>query len=221
MESRRPTAIGAGLFLALVFAAASPADAQQQGEWRSGFRLINIGIDATSEPIFDTDSTIAVDSAVSAEFDMTYMIGEAWAMEWMITAAPHDVSVASGLFHGLDMGSIWLTETTLTFQYVFNLWGPWRPYLGVGGALAYLITSDMTDAANAIGVDRLKADLSFGFVGQVGLAYRLNKKWILSLDLKWLDLPMDIRLDGEDGTIDTVETDLDPLIIGFGGAVRF
>jgi len=221
MGRSRCTVYMIGLLLALAAAGASPAAAQEQGEWRYGFRLINIGVDVTSETIFDTGSTIAFDSAISAEFDMTYMLGETWGMEWMITAAPHDVSVASGLFHGLDMGSVWVAETTLTFQYVFILGGPWRPYLGAGVGLAYFVTSDMTDAANAIGVDGLESDLGVGLVGQVGLAYRLNKSWILSLDVKWMDLPMDVKLDGDGGTIETVTVDFDPLIIGLGGAIRF
>jgi outer membrane protein len=210
-----------GLVVLTTIALAAPAYAQEQGEWRYGFRLINIGADATTERILDSDSRIEVDSAIFAEFDMTYMLGQTWGMEWMITAAPHDVSVQSGIFDGLDMGSVWIGETTLTFQYVFSLYGPWRPYLGAGLALASVITSDTSDGAETIGIDKLSTDLGIGPVGQIGVAYRLNKRWILSLDVKWMSVPMDVELKGDGGTIDTVELDWQPLIIGLGGAARF
>lgn len=200
---------------------AAPVGAQEQGEWRAGGRLISIDVDAISQPLFDTESTIGVDSRVSLEYDMTYMLGENWGMEWMITAAPHDTRIVSGVFNGLDLGSVWIGETTLTFQYVIPVRGRWRPYVGAGVGLGYFLYSDTTSAAEAIGVDKVKSNLGWGPVGQVGLAHRLNRAWILSLDLKWIDMPIDVKLDGHEGTIDEVEMDLDPLIIGLGAAFRF
>jgi outer membrane protein len=209
------------LLCCAVAAMTTPAYAQEQGEWRYGFRLINIGVDSSTEKIFDTDSKVTFDSRVSADFDITYMLGQTWAMEWMITAAPHEVSVQSGIFDGLDLGSVWVSETSLTFQYVFSLWGPWRPYLGAGIGLASFITSSTSDAAEAIGVDDLKSDIGFGLVGQVGVAYRLNKTWMLNFDVKYFNIPLEVELKGNQGTSAKVEMDWQPLIIGLGGAARF
>jgi hypothetical protein len=36
-----------------------------------------------------------------------------------------------------------------------------------------------------------------------------------------MSVPMDVELKGDGGTIDTVELDWQPLIIGLGGAARF
>ncbi len=209
------------LCAAVAFGAATPAGAQEQGEWRSGGRLISINVDAVSEPLFDTGSMIKVESAWSLEFDTTYMLGENWGMEWMITAAPQDTQVVSGLYNGLDLGMVWIGETSLTIHYVIPLRGRWHPYLGAGVALGYILYSDATSAAEAIGVDKVESSLAWGPVGQVGLNYRLNKAWILSLDMKWISMPMDVTLRGPSGPIDTVEMDFDPLIIGLGGAYRF
>ena len=109
-----------------------------------------------------------------------------------------------------------MTETSLTFQYVFHLWGPWRPYLGAGVGLAYFITSSTSDAAKAIGVNDLKSDVGFGLVGQVGVAYRLNKTWILNFDVKYFNIPMEVELRSDQGTSPTVEMDWQPPIIGLG-----
>jgi len=212
---------GMAIAAVLVTAGASTAGAQEQGEWRSGGRLIYIDIDSISEPLFDTESTVGIDSSASLEYDMTYMVGENWGVEWMITAAPHDTQVVSGVFNGLDLGSLWIGQTTLTLQYMIPLRGRWRPYVGAGVGLGYVLYSDISSAAEAIGVDKLTSNLGWGPVGQVGLAHRLNRAWILSLDVKWISMPVDVELDGTSGTIDEVELDLDPLIIGLGAAYRF
>ncbi len=216
---RTPLRIGTAMLLALGCAAA--AGAQEQGTWRYGFRAIYVGIDATSEPLFDSDSTIGIDSSLFVEYDMTYMLGQNWGLEWMITASPHDAQVESGVYDGLDLGSLWIAETTVTFNYMLPFWNKWKPYLGAGGAAAYFFGSDPSSAAEAIGVDKVKSNVAWGWVGQVGLAYRLNQSWIVSLDLKWIDMPMDVSLEGQNGEVEKVGMDLDPLIIGLGGAVRF
>ena len=205
----------------LAIGAAAPAGAQEQGEWRFGGRLIHIDVDSVSQPLFDTESKIGVESSTSLEFDATYMLGENWGLEWMITAAPHDAAVVDGVFNGLDLGSLWIAETTITIHYMIPLRGRWRPYIGGGAAAAYSVYSDITSAAESIGIDDITSNLGWGPVGQVGLAHRLNRSWILSLDVKWIDLPIDVRLEGVEGDRETVEMDLDPIVIGFGGAYRF
>lgn len=219
MRMTRHVAVAVGVLLTLLWVGA--AGAQEQGTWRYGFRVIDIGIDATSDPILDSDSTITIDSSIFAEYDMTYMLGQNWGVEWMITASPHDVKVESGAFDGLDLGSLWIAETTVTFNYMLPFWNRWRPYLGAGVSAAYFFGSDPSTAAEAIGVDKVKSELGWGFVGQVGLAYRLNRSWILTLDVKWIDMSIDVKLDGQDGSVAETPMDLDPLIIGLGGAVRF
>ena len=219
MRMTRHVAVAVGVLMTLLWVGA--AGAQEQGTWRYGFRVIDIGIDATSDPILDSDSTITIDSSIFAEYDMTYMLGQNWGVEWMITSSPHDVTVESGAFDGLDLGSLWIAETTVTFNYMLPFWNRWRPYLGAGVSAAYFFGSDPSTAAEAIGVDKVKSELGWGFVGQVGLAYRLNRSWILTLDVKWIDMSIDVKLDGQDGSVAETPMDLDPLIIGLGGAVRF
>ena len=221
MSGARRALISTILAAAALLAATVPVEAQEQGTWRYGFRAIHVGLDTPSDPVFESDSTIAIDSAVFAEYDMTYMLGENWGMEWMITASPHDAQVKSGIYDGLDLGSLWIAETTITFNYMLPFWNRWKPYLGAGASAAYFFGSDPSSAAEAIGVDKLTSDVGWGFVGQLGLAYRLNRSWILSLDVKWITMPMTVKLEGDTGDVAEVDMDLDPLIIGFGGAVRF
>ena len=209
------------LALVTVIVFAGLAEAQQQGEWHVGGRAIFVDTDALSEPVLETGSQLAVDSAASLELDATYMLGHNWGLELMATAANHDLSGYSGQYDGLDIGSVWIAEGTISLRYMVPLFGSWRPYVGAGVAGAYFFESDTTSEAAALGIDSVESDFGYGFVGQVGLLYRFSDSWILTLDLKWIDLPIDVDLESSGPPIDTVEMDLDPVIIGLGAAYRF
>jgi len=209
------------LALVSVMVFAGLAEAQQQGEWHVGGRAIFVDTDALSEPVLESGSQLAVDSAASLELDATYMLGHNWGLELMATAANHDLSGYSGQYDGLDIGSVWIAEGTISLRYMVPLFGSWRPYVGAGVAGAYFFESDTTGEAAALGIDSVESDFGYGFVGQVGLLYRFSDSWILTLDLKWIDLPIDVDLESSGPPLDTVETDLDPVIIGLGAAYRF
>jgi outer membrane protein W len=209
------------LVVAFVLAGPGLAEAQQQGDWHLGFRLINIGVDARSETVLETASRVTVDSAVSLEFDATYLLGNNWGLEFMLTTANHDLGVIGGEFDGLDLGPVWIAESTVTLRYIIPLFGRWRPYVGAGVGAAFFHDSDPSDATLDIGVNSIQSNVGVGFVGQLGILHRLNESWFLTFDLKWSQLPIDIKLKDSAHVIDTVETDLDPVIIGIGGAYRF
>ena len=204
-----------------MMAGAGLAVAQQQGEWHVGGRVVYIETDARSEPVVDTGSRLTFDSAISLELDTTYMLGHNWGIELMLTAAEHDLGAFAGEFDGLNVGSVWIGETTVTLRYIVPLLGSGRPYLGAGVAGAYFFESDTTDEASALGIDSVESDFTYSYVGQVGLMHRIGDSWILTFDLKWLDLPVDVTLQSSGPELDTVETDLNPMIVGIGAAYRF
>jgi outer membrane protein W len=210
-----------GLIAVLVIAGPGLAAAQQQGDWHLGGRLIYVDVDARSETVLDTTSRVTVDTAASLELDATYLLGHNWGLEFMITTANHDLGVIAGELDGLDLGSVWIAESTITLRYIIPLYGRWRPYVGAGVGAAYLHNSDPSDPAVDIGIDSIQSDVGFGFVAQLGVMHRLTQSWFLTFDLKWSQLPIDLKLKDGGTTIDTVETDLDPFIIGIGGAYRF
>jgi len=210
--------------LAAVLALAVPtvARAQQQGDWHLGGRLISIDLDdARSEPVNQTPSRVTFDSAASLELDATYLLGHSWGLELAVTTANHDAGLIAGELSGSTLGSVWIAQSTLTLRYMIPLWGRWRPYVGAGIGAAYLHNFDASSESADIGVTSLSSNVGVGFVGQIGLLHRLDQSWFLTLDLKWSQLPIDLDVKGALGTIDTVETDLDPVTIGLGAAYRF
>jgi outer membrane protein len=210
----------AGL-IAVAVVAAPTADAQQ-GELRVGGRLVRMETDTTTDVVLDTGSVIAFDTTWSLDFDITWMAGHDWGLEWMVTTAPNNLCVFGGEYAGLDVGDVWIAESTLTLQYYIPMWGRWRPYIGLGAGFGIFHNADTTDDAQQIGVHDITSDLGVGVAAQAGLSHRLDEAWVVSLDIKYIDLPIDVRLKGPDGaTRDRLEADLDPLIIGLGAAIRF
>ena len=220
-QTVRTTGMLAGFAIVVLVAGAGLAEAQQQGDWHLGMRAVFVDTDALSEPVLDTTSRLAVDSALGLEFDATYMLGHNWGLELMAMAAQHDLSAYSGQYDGFDVGTVWIAETTLTLRYIVPLFGSWRPYLGAGVAGTYFFESDTTDEAGDLGIDSVESNFGYGFVGQVGLMHRFSDHWMLTLDVKWLDLPVDVDLESSGPPIDTVEIDLDPMVVGLGAAYRF
>ena len=218
-KAGRATSSLVSFAIVAMIAGAGVAGAQQQGEWHVGGRVVYIDTDARSEPVLDTGSRVTFDSAISLEFDTTYMLGHNWGLELMLTSAEHDLGAFAGEYDGLNVGSVWIGETTVTLRYIVPLLGSWRPYLGAGVAGAYFFESDTSDEASAI--DSVESDFTYSYVGQIGLMHRIGDDWILTFDLKWLDLPVDVTLQSSGPELDTVETDLNPIIVGIGAAYRF
>lgn len=221
VRTGRASLVVASLVLALSTITPGIAVAQQQGDWHLGARLIYVDIDARSEPALDTASRVTIGSGASLEFDATYLLTHSLGLEFMITSANHDLGSVAGEYGGLDLGSVWIAESTLSLRYIVPLFGRWRPYIGAGVGAAFLHNSDASDESLGLGIESYESNVGLGFVGQVGLMHRYSESWFFTLDIKWAQLPIDVKLKGSGTTLDTVETDLDPVIIGLGAAYRF
>lgn len=213
--------VAVAAIVVLILAITQTVEAQQ-GEWRLGGRLLNIDIGAESQELDDSGSRVVVDGSWTVDFDATYMLGTNWGMEFMITAAPHDLRATGGDLNGLDMGSVWIGEATITVKYHIPLWGKWKPYVGGGLGTAYMFSSDMTSGAEAVGISKVESDLMAGAAGQVGVNYRHSRQWMFNFDVKYNAASGDVEVTNSAGeTSDEVSTDLNAWIIGLGAVVRF
>jgi outer membrane protein W len=199
----------------------APELAAQHGETRVGGRLLYFSTNAESDEVEDSGSRIAFDSAWTLDFDTTWMLSQDFGLEWMITATNHSLDAVAGAFGGLDLGDVWIAESTLTLKYHVPMWGKWSPYAGLGVGGAYAFSSSVSDAAKEYDIHQLRSDLLSGVVVQAGVAYRYSRHWILNVDIKYAALSGDLRIKNESTTIYRVNTDLDPWIIGLGIAARF
>jgi len=200
----------------------APAATAQQGEWRIGGRIIGVNTTAESEAIPDSGSSIVFSSATTLDVDATYLIGDNWATEIMLTTAQHGLEADGGSLDGIGLGWVWMAQATCTLQYHIPLWGKWSPYIGLGLGLAHLHNSDLNDTAREQGMNKLRSNPMVGLAAQVGVAYRHRQSWIFTLDMKYNGVSGDIRTDGADEeTVYRLGTDFNPWIVGLGAAVRF
>jgi outer membrane protein W len=115
-----------------------------------------------------------------------------------------------------------MAQATFTAQYHIPISGRWRPYLGMGLGLAHLHNSSLSDAARQLGARAVRSNLMTGFAAQLGVTYRYDRRWVLSVDVTYNGASGEVRIEDSDGeTSHRLDTDFSPWIVGIGAAYRF
>ena len=172
-------------------------------KWQARFRLISV----SPSPGDDIDgANIDISSTFVPELDFTYFFTKNIAAELILATTKHDIDL-----DGTDLGHVWLLPPTLNVQYHFYA-GDFKPYIGAGINYTIFYGVDAGD------LDDLDYDSAVGFSFQAGLDYNLNDKWFLNLDLKKILLKTDVAANGSS---DTAEVEINPLVVGVGVGMRF
>jgi outer membrane protein len=194
------------LFLSLALGSLSAtADAQEADRWiwRAGVHSV--------QPKSDNHGVVNVDSAAMLTFSGTYLFASNWGVE-VLAALPfkHDINLNGG-------GRVAETKhlpPTVSLQYHFNPTGAVRPYIGAG--VNYTLFFD-EKTTGALAGSKLKLDPSFGLAAQAGLDVSLGSDWFINVDVRWMDIDTDAKLNGSG--LGTVE--IDPLVYGLSIGRRF
>jgi outer membrane protein len=156
------------------------------------------------------------------ELDLTYMITERFGVELIAATSPHDIDGEGGL-GGLDkVGEVWLLPPTLLVQYHFLPDSDLRPYVGAGLNVTFTYWEDVEgDLETTLGGPTdLSLDNSIGWALQAGFDYRIDDRWSVNADLKYIAISVDGTL--TTGTTKrTMEVDIDPIVLGLGVGYRF
>ena len=198
----KPLAVAA---IAATFA--SPAFAYEAGQWilRGGIGTV----DPDSDNLTTGDTVFEVDSGTSLTLTATYMFTENWAL---------DILAAWPFSHDIEANGVQIAETdhlppTVSLQYHFLPDSAFKPYAGLG--LNYT-TFFSTDLDPAVG-DDLDLDDSFGFAAQIGADIELADRWLLNIDLRYINIESDASVDGADlGTVD-----INPFVYSINVGYRF
>ena len=167
--------------------------------------------------------TVEVSTAVVPEVDITYFASPNVSFELIAATAKHDVNGVSGVTGGIgELASTWVLPPTLTAQYHFNPAGTVRPYFGAGVNYTLFYSEKASDGLEAaVGSTDVDLDDSFGWALQAGVDIALTDKMLLNLDAKWIDIDTTATLrTGALGT-QTVDVEIDPLVIGVGLGWQF
>lgn len=198
----KPLAVAA---IAATFA--SPAFAYEAGQWilRAGIGTV----DPDSDNLTTGDTVFEVDSGTSLTLTATYMFTENWAL---------DILAAWPFSHDIEANGVRIAETdhlppTVSLQYHFLPDSTFKPYAGLG--LNYT-TFFSTDLDPAVG-DDLDLDDSFGLAAQIGADIELADRWLLNIDVRYINIESDASVDGADlGTVD-----INPFVYSINVGYRF
>jgi outer membrane protein len=183
---------------------AAPALAQSAGDITLGFGL------ALVSPKDDNGTLAGADATVDEDFrpsiTVEYFIRDNLGIE-LLGALPfeHDVFVG-----GAFAGSTKHLPPTLTLNYHFPTAGAIKPFLGLG--VNYTVFFEESSPLGDLEIDE-----SFGLAAHLGFDYALNDSKALRMDLRYIDIDSDVRLNG--ANIGKVE--IDPLVLGVAYVMKF
>lgn len=176
----------------------------------AGDKLIRVGI-TTVDPKSNNNPTVDVDSGTTLTFNGTWFYSENWGIE-LLAALPfsHDIELKDGT----KVGETDHLPPTLSLQYHFITDGKFQPYVGAGVNMTIFFDEDLSGPLAGSGLD---LETSFGLAAQVGVDIELNDKWLLNLDVRWIDISTEAEVNGTS----IGDVDIDPLVYGINIGYRF
>jgi outer membrane protein len=201
----------APLALALALAGlASPAFAQQAGEWTIGIGAHQVNPKSDNGSLVGGTVPIEVDSDVRPTITAEYFIRDNLGIE-VLAAWPfeHDINV-KGVGR---VGSTKHLPPTVSLQYHFGQ-GTVKPFIGGGINYTRFFSTETTGAL--AGTD-LELDDSFGLAAHVGIDFEVGERGSIRVDARWMDIDTDAKINGVD--VGTVE--IDPLVYGVAYVFKF
>lgn len=211
------------LLCAIATLPASAARALEQGDWLVRLRAIDIVPTDKSGGIAPdlTSSGLDPQSAIVPELDITYMATKNIGVELILATSPHDLDGTGGIANLGKAAETMLLPPTLLAQYHFDTGTKFRPYVGAGVnyTISYAENADRSLEA-VLGPTSVRADNSLGWAVQAGVDYDLNDRWFLNLDVKYIDISLDVELNSR-GTIRNTQVDINPVVVGVGFGYRF
>ncbi|MCD0502083.1 OmpW/AlkL family protein [Bordetella petrii] len=192
--------------------ATTPALAHEAGDWLFKLGVTQVNPKSDNGSVLGGAVDLDVDNNVRPSFTVTYMATRHIGIE-LLAAWPfqHDINGSAGLG---QIGTTKHLPPTLSLQWHFLPDSTVQPYVGVG--INYTHFFD-TQTRGALSGSELKLSDSWGLAGQVGVDVRLNERWFLNADLRYIDISSKVKLDGQ--RIGTAR--IDPWVATVGVGYRF
>ena len=199
----------ASLAVALALAA-SPAMAQSKGDWTIAAGVHQVAPKSNNGTLAG-GLKVDVDSDIKPTITGEYFIADNLGIE-ILAALPfkHDINI-DGLGR---VGSTKHLPPVVSLQYHFNSKGKVSPFLGAG--LNYT-TFFSESTSGALAGSNLKLEDSWGLAAHAGLDFAVGEKGALRVDVRWIDIDSDVKLDG--AKLGTVK--IDPLAYGLAYVFKF
>jgi outer membrane protein len=204
----------------------------EAGTWvlRAGVGVVapdsdNLVVDDGVETI-----TVNVDDGTSLTLMGTYMFSPNWGFD-ILASWPfkHDinVSIIDNVDPTFDPISAKVAETehlppTFSLQYHFLPDSTFQPYVGAGVNYTTFFSTDVTQTLTDLtGITDIDLDDSFGLALQFGGDFLLGDRWLINVDVRWIDIESDLTV--SDGLVSaefgTVK--IDPWVYSVNLGFRF
>ena len=192
---------------AILALCATGAAAQQKGDMTLGLGLawVNPTGDNGSLANGALDMDVGDDTQLSLTFE--YFLMDNLGLE-VLAATPFTNQVKG---NGGDVVKVKHLPPTVSLNYHFANASRFTPFLGAG--VNYTAVLDLDDQK----ISGLDVKDSWGLAAHLGVDYAINEKSALRLDARYIDIDLDVDLNGSD--IGTVE--LDPWVIGMSYIWKF
>jgi outer membrane protein len=225
--------------VALVLAV--PATAHEQGTWilRGGAGMVSpksdnldFGTTNLEDGTVIENSYIQVDDGSSLILSGTYMLYDNWAVD-ILGAWPfeHDIDLTgtvNGSSVSVPIGSTKHLPPTVSLQYHFAPDATFQPYVGFGVNYT-MFSSESVDQAvqDAAGLLAIKLEDSSGYAAQVGADWVFGDKWLLNVDVRYIQIKSELLITVDDGgnIIENIpvpgRVEINPWVFGVSVGYRF
>lgn len=221
--------VGVGTAVLAALIAARGAAAIEQGDWLVRARIAAVVPQDDSGAVSVGGAAIAgsgvsVDTGYTLDLDFTYMFTDHIGAELLLDlTSEHDIN-STGALAAVAPGTLISARAlppSLIVQYHLMPRERFKPYLGVGINYTKFVNAKPTsNGRTTLGLSGVDMDSSWGYVLQAGADYRINERWYLNADLKYIDMSTTATANSLLGPI-RVDVDVDPLVIGVGVGYRF
>ena len=195
------------LTAAMLAMTSTAALAQSKGDMTLGFGLAWVNPADDNGSLLDgaLDTEVLGDTQLSLTFE--YFIMDNLGIEVM-AATPFTQKVEVNGEQAVDVKHL---PPTVSMNYHFQTGTGFTPFVGLG--VNYTTVLSLDDQQ----ISGLDVEDSWGWAGHIGFDYALTETSAIRLDARYIDIDLDVDLDGTD--IGTVE--VDPWVIGASYIVRF
>lgn len=201
------------LAAALAVAGLVSANVQaEEGNFMVRARAVNLAYDNANKDGLDKVGVgkVSAEDRWIPEVDFSYFMTKNLALELVLTY-PQQVDIHTSALG--KIGHVDVLPPSLVLQYHFTDLGMFKPYVGVGLNYTIFTKKSFNTALGKVSVD----NDSVGAVAQVGADFMLNKNWSLNVDVKYITMDTQVKLNGAKlGTLD-----LNPITAGIGIGYRF
>ena len=189
---------------------ATPLVHAQDPDW-----IVKVGVH-TVDPKSD-NGTLAggtlksdVGSDVKPTITAEYLLAPEWGIE-VLASLPwkHDVKL-----NGVLAATTKQLPPTVSVQYHFNPNGKISPFVGLGLNYTLFFSEHTT---GPLAGTKLSLDNSLGVAAHGGIDFRIDERWLVTLDARWINIDTDAKVNGT--KVGTVH--IDPFAYGIAVGYRF